>query len=376
MFDGLTVAMVTPFRTAALDLEGTARLADFMLDGGVECLVVSGSTGEAATCSLEERRTLWRFVRERVAGRVPVVAGTGSNNTADSIMVTRMAEELGLDGAMLVTPYYNKPTVARTGRALEARWRRARGCRSSSTTCPDAPAPTRRPRRSSRCRTWRTSSRSSEASGSLEQASALVARTRLTLVSGDDALTLPMMAVGAAGVVSVAGNVAPAEMRALTRTRPRRAVRGGGEGPPASAAVVQGVVHRIESRSGQIPARGDEADRERAAVAAGSGRARERARHRRGRQGVRASRSRFRWRPVLRRAAGDPSRPRRRTGTDGESGRGGRPAGPKTSMIRARVGPLAGAGTPALRHRGISPHRRRRSSGSRSWPGSCPQGTS
>src|SRR5690349_21717066 len=99
MFEGLSVAMVTHFRRGELDLEGSARLIEFMLEGGVEVLVVSGSTGEAATCSVEERRSLWRFVRERVAGRIPVVAGTGTNSTADSIALTRMAEEIGLDGA-------------------------------------------------------------------------------------------------------------------------------------------------------------------------------------------------------------------------------------------------------------------------------------
>jgi len=111
MFEGLTVAMVTPFRGGELDLEGTARLIEFMLEGGVENLVVSGSTGEAATCSVDERRTLWRFVRERVAGRVPLVAGTGTNSTSESVTLTHMAEEIGLDGVMLVTPYYNKPTA-------------------------------------------------------------------------------------------------------------------------------------------------------------------------------------------------------------------------------------------------------------------------
>src|SRR5437867_12989212 len=92
MFEGLIVAMVTPFRDGSLDLEATARLTDFMLEGGVEGMVVSGSTGEAATCSADERRTLWRFVRERARGRVPVVAGTGTNNTSDSIAFTGMAE--------------------------------------------------------------------------------------------------------------------------------------------------------------------------------------------------------------------------------------------------------------------------------------------
>src|SRR4029077_8265293 len=87
-----------------------ARLIDFMIEGGVEGLVVSGSTGEAATCSVEERRTLWRFTKERVHGRVPLIAGSGTNSTADSITLTRMAEELGMDGALIVTPFYNRPT--------------------------------------------------------------------------------------------------------------------------------------------------------------------------------------------------------------------------------------------------------------------------
>src|SRR5437867_8718209 len=111
MFEGLTVAMATPFRAGEVDLDATDRLVEFLLAGGTENLVVSGSTGEAATCTVEERRTLWKFVKDRVRGRVPVVAGTGTNSTSDSIALTRLAEEIGLDGAMLVTPYYNKPTA-------------------------------------------------------------------------------------------------------------------------------------------------------------------------------------------------------------------------------------------------------------------------
>ena len=101
MFEGLSVAMVTPFRGGAIDRDATARLVEWMIDGGVQGLVVSGSTGEAATCSAEERRTLLAFVKERVKGRVWIVAGTGTNNTAESITLTRMAEEVGVDGAGL-----------------------------------------------------------------------------------------------------------------------------------------------------------------------------------------------------------------------------------------------------------------------------------
>ncbi len=214
MFEGLTVAMVTPFKAGAVDHEATDRLVAFMLEGGVENLVVSGSTGEAATCTVEERRALWRFVKERVRGRVPVVAGTGTNSTADSIALTRMAEEVGLDGALVVTPYYNKPTprgqvahftaVAKSTK-LPLILYNVPG-RTGTNTLPDTLA---------RVQDLPNVVAVKESSGSLDQASAVRGQTRLTLLCGDDSLTLPMVAVGAAGVVSVAGNAAPREMRAL-----------------------------------------------------------------------------------------------------------------------------------------------------------------
>lgn len=214
MFEGLTVAMVTPFRDGGLDLEATDRLINFMIGGGVEGLVISGSTGEAATCTVDERRTLWRFAKERVRGRVPLVAGTGTNNTAESIALTAIAEELALDGAMLVTPYYNKPTprgqvehfaaVARSTR-LPLILYNVPG-RTGTNTLPET---------LEQVQDLPNVVAIKEASGSIDQASAVRARCRQTLLSGDDSLTLPMIAVGAAGVISVAGNVAPRAMRAL-----------------------------------------------------------------------------------------------------------------------------------------------------------------
>jgi len=228
MFDGLVVAMVTPFRKGALDLDGTGRLVDFMVDGGVEGLVVSGSTGEAATCTVEERRTLWSFVKQRVKGRVPLIAGTGTNNTAESITLTKMAEELGLDGAMLVTPFYNKPTPKGQIAHFTAV--------ASATTLPivlyNIPGRTGTntlPETFEKLQGVSNLVAIKEASGSLDQASALRARTRFTVLSGDDSLAVPMIAVGATGVISVAGNVAPREMRALCdharagRTQPAEA---------------------------------------------------------------------------------------------------------------------------------------------------------
>ncbi|HTO91193.1 MAG TPA: 4-hydroxy-tetrahydrodipicolinate synthase [Candidatus Sulfotelmatobacter sp.] len=214
MFEGLTVAMVTPFRDGELDLDSTARLVDYLIDGGVEVLVVSGSTGEAATCSVDERLTLWKFVRDRVRRRIPVVAGTGTNSTSETIAITRRAEELGLDGAMIVTPYYNKPTP-RGQIAHFSAVAHATQLPLILYNVPGRTATNTMPETFARLDSVPNIVAIKEASGSLDQASAIRARTRFTLLSGDDSLTLPMIAVGAAGVVSVAGNVAPREMRAL-----------------------------------------------------------------------------------------------------------------------------------------------------------------
>jgi 4-hydroxy-tetrahydrodipicolinate synthase len=215
VFEGLSVAMVTPFRGRALDLDATARLVEFLIDGGVETIVISGSTGEAATCSVEERHALWKFAKQQIRGRIPLVAGTGTNATADSIALTRMAEDLGLDGVMLVTPYYNKPTprgqvehfatVARSTR-LPVVLYNIPG-RTGTNTMPET---------FEKLQDVPNIVAIKEASGVVDQTSALAARTRFTLLSGDDSLTLPLMSVGAKGIISVAGNVAPREMRALT----------------------------------------------------------------------------------------------------------------------------------------------------------------
>src|SRR5262245_44948526 len=185
MFEGLSVAMVTPFRGGQVDREATERLVEHMVAGGVQGLVVSGSTGEAATCSLEERRELWRFVRERARGRAWVVAGTGTNNTAESIANTRIAEELGLDGAMVVTPYYNKPTPKGQAAHFAAVAKSTRlplilynvPGRTATNTMPETFAA---------LNDLSNVVAIKEASGSVDQASAVRARCRATLLSGDD----------------------------------------------------------------------------------------------------------------------------------------------------------------------------------------------
>jgi 4-hydroxy-tetrahydrodipicolinate synthase len=214
MFEGLSVAMVTPFRGGAIDYDATARLVEWMIEGGVQGLVVSGSTGEAATCSHEERRELLAFVKERARGRVWIVAGTGTNNTAESIVLTRMAEEVGVDGAMVVTPYYNKPTPKGQAAHFAAVAKSTKlpivlynvPGRTATNTTPDVLAMVQDQANVKAVK---------EASGSLEQIAQVKTKTRFTLLSGDDGLTLPVIAVGGEGIISVAGQVVPREMRAL-----------------------------------------------------------------------------------------------------------------------------------------------------------------
>ena len=214
MFEGFSVAMVTPFRAGAIDFDATARLVEWMIEGGVQGLVVSGSTGEAATCSHDERRQLLAFVKERARGRVWIVAGTGTNNTAESILLTRMAEEVGVDGAMVVTPYYNKPTPRGQAAHFAAVARSTQlpivlynvPGRTATNTTPDVLA---------MVQDLPNVKAVKEASGSLDQIAQVKTRTKLTLLSGDDGLTLPVIAVGGEGIISVAGQVVPREMRAL-----------------------------------------------------------------------------------------------------------------------------------------------------------------
>ncbi len=214
MFEGLSVAMVTPFRGGAIDWDATARLVEWMIDGGVQGLVVSGSTGEAATCSADERRQLLAFVKERAKGRVWIVAGTGTNNTAESIALTRMAEEVGVDGAMVVTPYYNKPTPK--GQAAHF----AAVARSTKLpivlyNVPGRTATNTTPETLALVHDIANIKAVKEASGNLDQIAQVKTKTRLTLLSGDDGLTLPVIAVGGEGIISVAGQAVPREMRAL-----------------------------------------------------------------------------------------------------------------------------------------------------------------
>lgn len=214
MFEGLSVALVTPFKDGAVDEPAVERLVDFVVSGGTDVLVVAGSTGEAPALTREERRRLYAAVQRANGGRARLVAGTGTNVTRDSIELTAEARALGYDGAMLVVPYYNKPTPAGQFAHFSA-VAKAVDLPLILYNVPGRTGTNMTPDTVARLAEVPNVVALKEASGSLDQVSAIRARTDLTILSGDDSLTLPMLAVGARGVVSVLGNVAPRPLKDL-----------------------------------------------------------------------------------------------------------------------------------------------------------------
>jgi 4-hydroxy-tetrahydrodipicolinate synthase len=213
-FAGVTVALITPFRNGEVDFEGLARLVDWHVEQGTDCLSPVGTTGESPTVDHEEHERIIAAVVERAAHRIKVVPGTGSNSTREAIRLTRFAQRAGADGGLLVGPYYNKPTQEGYYRHFAA-----------VTEAVDLPLilyniPGRTgsnilPETLARLAEFPKIVGVKEATGSLDQASQLAALCDLTILSGDDSLTLPLMSVGGRGVVSVVGNIVPRDVKAL-----------------------------------------------------------------------------------------------------------------------------------------------------------------
>ncbi len=212
--------MVTPFSAdGALDLPLAARLAAHLVNQGSDGLVVCGTTGESPTLSWAEQHALFATVKGALAGRAKLIAGSGSNCTAEAVVATREAAALGADGALVVVPYYNKPPQE----GLEAHFR------AVAAAAPELPLMLYNiPGRTGTSLEAATVARLLDcpnvvsfkaASGSTEEVSALRASCgdRLAIYCGDDALTLPMLAVGAVGVVSVASHLAGPQISALIR---------------------------------------------------------------------------------------------------------------------------------------------------------------
>ncbi|MBV8268211.1 MAG: 4-hydroxy-tetrahydrodipicolinate synthase [Planctomycetaceae bacterium] len=214
MFAGCTVALVTPFRDGEVDDQALRQAVDWQIAQGTPVLSPVGTTGESPTLSHDEHERVIATVVERVAGRAKVLAGTGSNATAEAIRLTRFAARAGADGALLVAPYYNRPSQE----GIYAHYARIAESVDLPLVLYNIPARTGRnvePETIERLAKLGPIVAVKEASGSLDQVSDLVVRTDLTILSGDDSLTLPMLAVGAEGVVSVVANLVPRDVIAL-----------------------------------------------------------------------------------------------------------------------------------------------------------------
>jgi len=219
MFEGVLPAIITPFQRNPgmdVDLEGLRSNVEFLISQGVHGIVPCGSTGESATLSFEEHDQVIAATIDQVNGRVPVLAGTGSNNTAEAVRLTRAAKDLGADGVLVISPYYNKPN--RSG-LIKHYYRLADldipvvaynvPGRTGQNLLPDLVAELAEHPGIVGIK---------EASGDIGQVSRIIEETldlEFEVYSGDDNLTLPILSLGGGGVISVAANVQPARMVAM-----------------------------------------------------------------------------------------------------------------------------------------------------------------
>ena len=213
-FAGLSVAMITPLRDGQIDVEALQQQVEFQIEAGTTCLCPVGTTGESPTLSHPEHQRVIAAVVEAAAGRIKVMAGTGSNSTEEALRLTRFAAETGVDAALVVAPYYNKPTQEGFFQHYKALAEQV-DLPICVYNIPGRAAKNIEPETIIRMAELRNITMVKEATGSMDQASAILAATDLTVLSGDDSLTLPLMALGARGAVSVVGNVIPQDMISL-----------------------------------------------------------------------------------------------------------------------------------------------------------------
>ncbi|MDP8236937.1 MAG: 4-hydroxy-tetrahydrodipicolinate synthase [Candidatus Erginobacter occultus] len=214
MFQGSMVAIVTPFKDGEIDFDTLGKLIDFQVKNGTDAIVPCGTTGESPTLTHQEHDRVVQYVVEKVAGRAKVIAGAGSNSTAEALQLTRHAEDVGADGALVITPYYNKPTQ----RGLIGHFRRIAEETAIPLVLYNVPGRTGvklDPETIAELAVIENIVAVKEACGSVDQVNQILNLCDITVLSGDDMLTLPMMSVGARGVISVAANIVPREVNLL-----------------------------------------------------------------------------------------------------------------------------------------------------------------
>jgi len=218
MFEGSMVALATPFKkNGHVDKKKIKELIEFHIKKGTDVVVPCGCTGEAATLTHEEQKEIIQFTVETVAGRIKVIAGTGSNNTAEALDLTMHAKKVGADGALLITPYYNKPTPA----GQYAHYRTIAQKVKIPIVLYNVPSRTGisiAPETVAELYKIGNIVAIKEASGSIDQVSNILDLCDITVLSGDDSLTLPIMSVGGRGVISVVANIVPDLVRDLVHS--------------------------------------------------------------------------------------------------------------------------------------------------------------
>ncbi len=214
VFEGSMVALVTPFRNGKVDEAALRRLLEFHLKGRTDVIVPTGTTGESATLSHEEHRRVMSIVVEFVKGKVPVICGAGSNNTEEALGLLQYAKKIGADGVLVVTPYYNRPTQEGLYRHYSFLARRV-DLPIVLYNVPGRTGVSIAPETVAKLAKIPNIVGIKEASGDLDQVDQILQLCDITVVSGEDSLTMPMMAAGARGVISVTANVVPGLVREM-----------------------------------------------------------------------------------------------------------------------------------------------------------------
>ena len=210
-YAGLSVAIVTPFKNNKVDYETFQKQIEFQINAGTTAIVPAGTTGESPTLSFEEHENVIRAAVEAADKKIKVLAGTGANSTQEALELTQFAKKAGVDAALIVAPYYNKPTQ-------EGFYQHFKLLAESVDlpiciyNIPGRCAKNIEPETIIRLSAIPNIGLVKESTGSMDQTSAIIANTDLTVLSGDDSLTLPLMALGARGVISVVGNIIPKDM--------------------------------------------------------------------------------------------------------------------------------------------------------------------
>lgn len=215
-FAGLSVAIITPFKNGKVDYDTLGKQVEFQVKAGTTAVVPVGTTGESPTLSHEEHHRVIDAVIEAAAGRIKVMAGTGSNSTEEAISLTKHAEKAGADAALVVGPYYNKPMQEGFYQHFKA-IAEAVNIPVCIYNIPGRTSKVIEAKTIIRLAAFKNITMVKEATGLMDMASQIASETDLTILSGDDSLTLPFMAVGGRGVVSVVGNFVPQDVIALCR---------------------------------------------------------------------------------------------------------------------------------------------------------------